>query len=336
MATLLSRSSVTFIESETAGFMHIPSITNAEICAPVDDFDRLKSLSDEDCARILEAFVEIWPPQSSDMQITSVAYRLDPDSLDSPPESKADVVGQMDRLRNLMIAVSTGGPRINSANHEYKRIYSNLTEQLNERGIQNPIPYADLWDWYGKWSSGDLPTYASRRQYISGLLKPLEVQLRKDPASRGAEVFPETTGWARVDRALGEARTRLESAKAEEQFQAVGLLCREVLISLAKTVFNPDRHPPLDNVEVSKSDAKRMLDRYLAVELAGGSNAVARKHAKASLDLANQLQHERTAAFRRAALCAEATASVVNIVAILSGIRDPAGETDGRSEQSEP
>lgn len=332
LATLLSRASVEFIESETAGFMHIPPITIAEMCAPVDDYDRLKSLADEDCDRILDALVEIWPPQSSEMQIRSVAYRLDPDSLDSAPESKRDVVGQLNRLRNLLIAVSTGGPRINSVNHEYKRIYSNLTEQLNERGIQNPVPYADLWDWYGKWSSGDLPTYASRRQYISGLLKPLEMQLRKDPSSRGAEVFPETTGWARVDRALGEARTRLESARTEEQFQAVGLLCREVLISLAQTVFDPDRHPPLDDVEVSKSDAKRMLDRYLAVELAGGSNAVARKHAKASLDLANQLQHERTAAFRKAALCAEATASVVNIIAILSGIRDPESQTVGHQE----
>ena len=66
-----------------------------------------------------------------------------------------------------------------------------------------------------------------------------------------------------------------------------------------------------------------MLDSYLAVELAGSSNAIARKHAKASLDLANQLQHQRTAAFRKAALCAEATASVVNIIAILSGVRNP-------------
>ena len=229
-----------------------------------------------------------------------------------------------------MIAVSTGGPRIDSVNQKYKGIYSELTKQLSDRGFQNPVPYADLWDWYGKWSSGDLPTYASRRRYISGLLGPLEMRLRKEPVSRGAEVFSEPTGWARVDRALGEARARLESARTEEQFQAVGLLCREVLISLAKTVFDPDRHPPLDDVEVSKSDAKRMLDRYLAVELAGGSNAIARKHAKASLDLANQLQHERTAAFQRAALCAEATASVVNIIAILSGIRDPADETVGR------
>ena len=38
--------------------------------------------------------------------------------------------------------------------------------------------------------------------------------------------------------------------------------------------------------------------------------------------LTNDLQHHRTATFRQAALCAEATASVVNLVAIISGRRD--------------
>ena len=76
-------------------------------------------------------------------------------------------------------------------------------------------------------------------------------------------------------------------------------------------------------MEVSKTDAKRMLDRYLAVEVGGESNATSRRHAKASLNLAVALQHKRTAKFRDAALRAEATGSIVNIIAILSGIRDP-------------
>ena len=143
-----------------------------------------------------------------------------------------------------------------------------------------------------------------------------------------AEALLEPTGWPRVDRTIGEARTRLKSASTEEQFQAVGLLCRETFISLAQTVFDSDRHPPLDNVNPSETDAKRMLDSYLATEMAGRSKAIARKHAKASLDLANQLQHRRTAAFREAAQCLEATASVVNIIAILSGVRDPETSTD--------
>ena len=230
---------------------------------------------------------------------------------------------ELDHLRNIMISVATGGRRIDAVNADYRDRYARLSAQLRARGIQNPIPYADLWDWYGKWSSGDLPTYASRRQYIRGLFRPLETRLREGSPGRGVEVFAGPTGWPRVDRTIGEARSRLETASAAEQFQAVGLLCREALISLAQTVFDPDRHPPIDDRAVSQTDAKRMLERYLAVEVSGSSNACSRKSARASLDLANEVQHQRSADFRKAALCAEATASVINIIAILAGVRDP-------------
>ena len=256
-----------------------------------------------------------------------VTFKLDLDWLKSASDDMEGRLQHLNRLRDLMIAVATGGPRIDTVNAKYVEHYSQLTQQLETLGLTNPIPYTDLWTWYGKWSSGDLPTYQSRREYIRSLFAPIEARLREGPSNRGAEVFPEPTGWPRVDRTIGEARTRLESASTEEQFQAVGLLCREALISLAQTVFEPDRHPPLDNVKTSETDAKRMLDRYLAAEIAGSSNAVARKHAKASLDLANQLQHHRTAEFREAALCAEASASVINIIAILSGVRDPGADT---------
>lgn len=64
------------------------------------------------------------------------------------------------------------------------------------------------------------------------------------------------------------------------------------------------------------------LDAYIVVELEGGANEGARHHAKSALALANDLQHHRTATFRQAAICTEATTSVVNSVAILSGRRD--------------
>ena len=63
---------------------------------------------------------------------------------------------------------------------------------------------------------------------------------------------------------------------------------------------------------------------YIAVELAGGPNESVRRHAKAALTLATDLQHHRTADYRQAALCAEATTSVVNLIAIISGRRDRA------------
>ncbi|MCX5723478.1 MAG: hypothetical protein NTX84_02950, partial [Nitrospirae bacterium] len=71
------------------------------------------------------------------------------------------------------------------------------------------------------------------------------------------------------------------------------------------------------------TDAKRMLDAYLQVELESHSNDAAKKHARTALHFANDLTHKRTASFQNAALCAEATSSVVNIVAIVSGQRNP-------------
>lgn len=61
----------------------------------------------------------------------------------------------------------------------------------------------------------------------------------------------------------------------------------------------------------------------MAIELAGGANEETRKHARSALDLANVLQHRRTASFRDAALCVEASTTVVNVVAIVAGRRDP-------------
>lgn len=60
-----------------------------------------------------------------------------------------------------------------------------------------------------------------------------------EKASVRTAIFDEPTGWRKVDRQLQEVRTRLATAKTEEQFQAVGLLCREVMISVGQAVFDP-------------------------------------------------------------------------------------------------
>ena len=78
----------------------------------------------------------------------------------------------------------------------------------------------------------------------------------------------------------------LATARAEEQFQAIGLLCREALISLAQAVYDPVRHPSIDGIASSDTDARRMLGAYIAEELVSGPNEEARAHARAALRLA--------------------------------------------------
>lgn len=231
------------------------------------------------------------------------------------------LITDIERMRGLLISVSTGGPHINDVNARYQEAYGEVDSALRKRGIKNTIPFQDLWDWHGRWKQGDLKTYQSRREFISALVNPL-LSLIRGGASVTSLPTAEPTGWPRVDRAVVEIRRRLAEASTEEQFQAVGLLCREVLISVAQAVHDPAKHPPLDDKTPSETDAKRLLEAYIAVELAGSSHEAARRHAKASYDLAVDLQHRRTATFRQAAMCAEASISVVNVVAIVSGHRD--------------
>jgi hypothetical protein len=125
--------------------------------------------------------------------------------------------------------------------------------------------------------------------------------------------------WSAVDRHLMTAATQLRRAVSSEDFQAVGLFCRESLISLSQAVFDSSRHQSKDGVQPSPTDSKRMLDAFFSSELSGGSNEEARRHARASVSLADALVHRRTATYRDAALCLEATQSTANLVFIING-----------------
>ncbi len=136
-----------------------------------------------------------------------------------------------------------------------------------------------------------------------------------------ASIIEEPTGWGKVDRQIQEIKFNLNTASNEEHYQTIGLISREVLISLAEATYDSKKYPSIDGKTPSKTDAGRMLESLLEIELRGGTNEEARSHAKAALKFAAALQHKRTADFTTAALCAEATASVVNIVAIICGRR---------------
>jgi len=268
--------------------------------------------------KIFRTYPECWigevviSPELSN-EIHGKSYKIDGDEL----------LKQLELQKALMISVSTGGPKIQTVNSEYQQRSALISEGLSERGIKNTNQFKDLWAWYGRWSDGTLSSYQSRRIFISELFDPVLDSVKNFKNKSITPVFEEPTGWARVDRSVGEIKLRLVQSSTEEQYQAIGLLCRETLISLAQVVFIEDEHKTVDGVKASKTDAKRMLEAYIAHSLPGKSNENIRRHARASLDLANDLTHRRTAEYRLTAMCAEATNAVVNIVAIISGRRDP-------------
>ncbi len=217
-----------------------------------------------------------------------------------------------------MVDAATTKVKIPSVNDGFHARYARVASALARMRIPNPIPYGDLWDWWQRCKAGDLPSYQSRRLHVTEVFGPLEERIRT-----GRPVPFETTGWVRVDHTVDEIRETLAAATSPEQFQAVGLLCREAIISLAQAVYRPARHPSTDGTKPSSTDAARMLTDYISVEFEGNANGDARKHVKSALGLALSLQHKRTADFKVAAMCVEATGSTINIIAIMAGGRDP-------------
>lgn len=272
------------------------------------------------------AYVVEMIQEATEEQLISLAEHLNITNYTTNPISRTptkELIQQVELQKSLMISVSTGGPRIQTVDDEYKERKLEIASSLHDLRIEDPNPYPDLWSWYGKWSDGSLPTYQSRRQYISTLYQPLIDSLLHRLRQGEPQPLREPTGWERVDRSVDKIVNQLAKAENEEDFQAVGLLCREALISIAQAVYDPIDNPSLDGVEISETDAKRMLESYLATKLSGKSNEVHRKFAKTAYQLAVVLQHKRTASFRDAALCAEATRSIINTIAIISGQRDP-------------
>ena len=233
-----------------------------------------------------------------------------------------DLLQNINQQKAVMIDVATGGSRIQEVNEEYKERRTSVMSKIQMMGLQDPNPFSDLWSWYNKWSDGSLPTYSSRRGYISDLYQQLVDNLIVLLQQAEPQQILEPTGWARVDRNIDKIVRALANAHNEEDYQAAGLLCREAIISLAQAVYEPEKYPSLDGIAPSETDAKRMLESYIAAELAGSSNEALRKYVKDAYQLAVTLQHKRNATFREAALCVEATRSLVNSIAIISGQRD--------------
>lgn len=232
--------------------------------------------------------------------------------------TKGKLIDDVEFLKNTMISVSTGGQRIQEINDEYKAKYQLVTKALQRLNLQNPNAYRDLWDWYGKWSS-DFSTYRERRAFIREMFSSLSQALEETEEPEMISITVDLTGWERIERSIQEIKTRQNEANKEEQFQVVGLLCRETIITLAQSVFIAEKHPILDNTKVSKTDAKRMLEAYIAVELSGSSNEKLRKYAKTTLDLANELTHKRTATKKDSSLCSVATLALINFIGTIEG-----------------
>ncbi len=126
---------------------------------------------------------------------------------------------------------------------------------------------------------------------------------------------PISEEWLRVDQNLHSLRRQLQISKTEEDFQTVGVLSRETVISIGQAVFDEALKAQLPNI--GPTDAGRILSKYFEIRLPGRPNEELRGYSKASLRLALALQHMRNASYVEAELCTEASAHLVMLVRIL-------------------
>ena len=231
----------------------------------------------------------------------------------SSPDPLTQLRSDVEREMDVMTAVATGGPRIQDADAEYRKRRSRIRRLTDQFGLEDPNPHPDLWAWYGKWSR-DLGTYAERRSYVRRLFAPLLQRiddLQSDSLGSGlAET--EVTGWDAVDGQVAQLRIRLASCATSEDAQAVGLLCRDIMISLANAAYDEDEHGAVGVGAVERLNA---VVGYLA---AGTANERLRRLLKSTIDYANTVQHRRECSPAEAGIVAEATVAAVNLVWRLS------------------
>ncbi len=234
--------------------------------------------------------------------------------------------------KDLMVAVATGGPPIRDRNTEYQRRRREIRAELRERGLEDPNPHRDLWAWYGRWST-ELGTYAARRQYVSDLYGPLLDALDDlEERTLGTDLQLPETGWGRVDHQLAQLRERYATAESVEDFQAVGLVCRDLLRSLADATFE-DAFVPEGRETPGPADAVARLEYVIDAYAPGAANREVRKTVKSHLDLANAVQHDRDATLLDATIIAEASMTTANLIrALVVGPGEVAEDEDSEDD----
>jgi len=234
----------------------------------------------------------------------------------TPPEIK-EIRQKIDTIKNIMVSVATGGDRIQTVDERYQALNNNVKSMCDKLNITYNNTFDSLWDWFGKWKA-DFPTYQERREYIRELFYPTFASIDAYKANN-VEVLIQLDDWTRIKRTVAKIKSDSASAQNEEDFQTIGLLCRDVLISLAQAVYVPNMHGDKDEEgkPIGNADAVRMIGNYFNVKLKGKQTKELRDYAKASNAIANQLTHKRTATRTDMLLTMSSTIALINFIGIL-------------------
>jgi len=231
---------------------------------------------------------------------------------------RATLKKNVETIKSIMVSVATGGNRIQDEDERYKKLHTQIERDCKKLNLTYNNSFYSLWDWFGKWKA-DFPTYQERRVFINELFAPTLAYFEEAESYNNIETIVELDDWERIKRTVIKIKRESNNAKDEEDFQTIGLLCRDVIISLAQAVYDPLIHGATDDTgkQIGNADAVRMIGNYVSVELNGSHNKELRAYAKATNDLANQLTHKRSATKKDMLLIVSSTIALINFIGII-------------------
>ncbi len=244
---------------------------------------------------------------------------------------RADVDAEMQTL----IGVATHEVAIRDANEEYRRRRRAIRSELRNLGLDDPNPWPDLWKWYGHYSADQhLTTYQARREFVLDMYRPLLDALEGlEERKLGTGIRPGPTGWTDVDRQVAALERAYARARTPEDFRQIGLLCRDIFISLGHVVFDPEKHLPPGAPIPKGDDAKQRLEYAIGAEHAGKGNEESRALVRAMWSFVQPVVHSRTGDETQAMIAAETTISLQRVIARL--FPDPAGRLPEAGEDEQ-
>ena len=124
-------------------------------------------------------------------------------------------------------------------------------------------------------------------------------------------------GWADVDRQTSALREAYARAETPEEFRQVGLLCRDIFISLGRVIFDPEKHLPKNEPMPKRDDAKKRLDLAMKAEYGGSENEELRGLVRATYRFVQPRVHDQTEDRTNAMIAADATIHLVKVLAAL-------------------
>lgn len=210
---------------------------------------------------------------------------------------------------------------------EAKVIHSKPEQSYNELGFDVTIWNVKT-DNDGAWwvAQGNLPMnlypqdkvyYFSTDEVFSFHLG-LMLRLMNDEAHKPEKLIEEIAHGAEISvnlkRKLNLASEKLQEAIEIEEIQAIGVMCREILIELIGYIYELDSFDGEEGFK--KSDVKNRGDLVINKYLPGPENAELRKHMRNILnsawDYSNTITHSSSRTIHEASICLTITTAVVS------------------------